>query len=522
MMNVYPLWLLSGISWCTLLCFPQLFAKASDTDGSSVRINEVMASNGITIADEDGDYEDWIELYNAGDASVNLGGWGLSDNYTNPFKWTFPENTILEKGDFLLVWASGKNRTSVDPAIDGDGATGSGEFHTNFAIAASGEEVLLTNPEGVRVDELGPREIPRNMSVGRVPDGTGEWFYFNESTPASPNDSTAYTEVLKAPGLSHTAGFYHEAVSLEATHERTDVALRYTLDGSEPTADSPEFPPQLVLASGEGDPNVFSAIKTTAGSDFWREPEFPVFKGNVVRVRAFRNGAMPSRTVSGTYFIGDSVSARYSLPVISVVTDGDNFFGDAKGIYVAGDGYDGDWQNSNYSQRGREWERPVHLEIFEKDGALALAQDAGARIHGGWSRRWAFKSLRFYARSDYGENTFDYQLFPDQPDDSYKRFIIRNSGNDHEFTLFRDAFMQRFVGHMNFDTQAYRPSIIFINGEYWGIKNMRERYDRFYLERTHGVDPNNIDLMTDIRTVKEGDASHYDALLEAIETHGVS
>lgn len=487
-------------------------------NGPTVRINEIMASNGGTLADEDGDFEDWIELHNFGEESVNLSGIGLSDDFDNAFRWVLPE-IHLGPGEFLLVWASGKDRRAPG-----------GELHTNFSIASSGEEILLTAPDGSRIDELPPTNIPRDISLGRSPDGTGDWFFFSETTPGASNETTAYRKILDPPSLSHGPGFYNEAFPLTLTHADGDAVLRYTLDGSEPTVDSPEFPVSLIVDSRENQPNTFSATDTTAGDSApWHEPDHPVFKATTLRVAAFADEAISSRPITGTFFVGPDVAERYTMPVISVVTEREHFFGHEDGIYVAGAGYanGNHWQDSNFWQRGREWERPIHLEIFESDGALALAQDAGARIHGGWSRRFAFKSLRFYARNDYGNNHFNYRLFPEKSDDSYKRFMIRNSGNDHNLTLFRDAFMQRFVGHMQFDTQAYRPAVIFINGEYWGIKNIRERYDRFYLARTHGIDPDNIDLLdgewvSGQHVAKEGDTSHYNAMVQYIETHGVS
>jgi hypothetical protein len=490
-----------------------LLLASTPMDAQTVAFNEIMASNGFILADENGDFEDWIEFHNHGDAPVDLEGFGLSDTAKDPFRWTFPPVTI-QPGQFRLVWASGKDRRNPNAPL-----------HANFAISASGERLLLTRPDGFLVDEFPPTPIGRNQSMGRVPDGTGDWFYFKQPTPLGPNLTTPYSGVLPAPRLSVPSGFHADSIQVIVSHDRIeDAQLRYTLDGSEPGPNSPLVPGSLVIPVHPrvGEPNVFSSIKTTAGGDFWRNPNYDVPKATVLRVRAYSvRDEMPSPTITRSYFVGSHLKNRYTFPVISIVTDGANLFDDHIGIYVAGAGYDGNWQNSNYWKRGEAWERPVHLEIFEPDGSLALAQDAGVRVHGGWSRRWAFKSLRFYARSDYGENSFQYRLFPHLPHDSYRRFIIRNSGNDHDATLFRDAFMQRLVEHMRFDTQAYRAAIIFINGEYWGIQNMRERYDRHYLERTHGVDPDNVDLLTNHRQVKEGSASHYDQMRLFIERRSV-
>jgi hypothetical protein len=485
--------------WLTVCLF---LVSTSPLHSQKVALNEIMASNGTALADEDGDFEDWIELHNYGDSPVHLDGFGLSDQARNPFRWVFPDVT-LDAGGFLVVWASGKDRRNPNQPL-----------HANFAISTSGESLFLTGPDGVRRDEFPPTPMVRNQSMGRVPDGVGDWFYFEIPTPRAPNVTTPYSGVLTPPALSLPSGFYSEAQEVFASHERKgDVIIRYTLDGSEPGPDSPTLPDPLVIGPRVGDSNFFSAIKTTAGSDFWRAPGYDVPKATVLRVRAFSlRDEMPSRTITRSYFVGPHLQDRYNLPVISLVTDSDHLFDPQTGIYVAGAGYDGNWQNSNYWKRGRDWERPIHLEIFEADGKLGLAQDAGVRIHGGWSRRWAFKSLRLYARSDYGQDTFAYRLFPDQPDENYRRFILRNSGNDYQLTLFRDAFMQRLIGHLRLDTQAYRPAVLFINGEYWGIQNLRERYDRHYLQRTYGVDPDNIDLLTNHRQVKEGTSTHYDEL----------
>ncbi len=151
-----------------------------------ISLNEINASNASIIADEDGDYEDWIEIYNYGDEEVNLKGFYLSDDYAEPYMWEFPE-MILLPGEFLLVWASGKDR-SVPGA----------PLHTNFRISRDGEEVYLTHADGHRIDEIAPTPIPTDMVYGRHPDGTGSWHYLTHPTPGDAN--AAHVE---APLLMH-------------------------------------------------------------------------------------------------------------------------------------------------------------------------------------------------------------------------------------------------------------------------------------------------------------------------------
>ncbi len=147
-------------------------------------INEFMASNGTTIADEDGDYADWIELYNFGDSTINLHGWYLSDDISNPYRWRFPAIDI-QAGEYLLIWASGKNRRSAQRPL-----------HTNFSISKDGETLILSNPEGIRQDEVWPKSLERDMAYGRSPDGTGSWQFMTNPSPAAPNKLPVSSRML--------------------------------------------------------------------------------------------------------------------------------------------------------------------------------------------------------------------------------------------------------------------------------------------------------------------------------------
>src|SRR6478672_9001117 len=112
--------------------------------GQNIVINEILTSNISSIEDEDNSHQDWIELYNNGTSSVNLQGYGLSDDPTQPLKWTFP-NVTLNSGKYLIVWASDKNRTVAGSPL-----------HTNYKISSKGNNILLTNPSGTIVDQVPP------------------------------------------------------------------------------------------------------------------------------------------------------------------------------------------------------------------------------------------------------------------------------------------------------------------------------------------------------------------------------
>ncbi len=204
------------------------------------------------------------------------------------------------------------------------------------------------------------------------------------------------------------------------------------------------------------------------------------------------------------------------------MTENTNLFGPGTGIY------------HNPFQRGLAWERPVAIEFFEPDGTRAFAANGGIRIHGGSSRAIKQKSLRLYARPEYGrDDSFQYAFFPglsgagnDQPLDEFKTLLLRNSGNDWHRARMRDVLMQGLVEHSrNLETQASRPVTVFINGCYWGLYHLRERYDENYLALNHGVAPGQVAILERNAELKRGqpaDREHYLNLRDYAESHDLS
>jgi hypothetical protein len=480
-------------------------------------INEFMSDNETSFPDDDGDHSDWLELYNPSFAAIDLAGYYLSDDPDDPLRWRFTTGTVPARGH-LLIWASGKDRQE-------DGAP----IHTNFAIRASGEPLLLTAPDGTTLLDQSPEaDLPADVSYGRVSDGSSTWHLFAEPTPAAPNqDGLPH---LAAPTLSVEPGFFTTDVHLTLGVDDPEAVIRYTLDGSEPTAASNLYDGEIVVGDREGDPDVYALIPTNnrdpEDHGGWRPPRGEVFKVNVVRARAFREGHAPSPVVTGTYVVTPDLATEVPLPVLSVVTEPENFFADDIGIYVPGDTYEpGDLWSGNYFQRGQEWERPVHVELFDLQGERLFAQQAGVRIHGNFTRSLPQKTLRFAARSEYGDGDFDAEIFPELPHDSYDRFLARNSGDDWGFSGFRDLLFQEMVAGMGFDRQAGRAAVHFVNGEYWGLINLRERFDRHYLVRHHGVPEESVALLAKNAQLEEGhplDREEYLALREHVSSSDMS
>ncbi len=332
------------------------------------------------------------------------------------------------------------------------------------------------------------------------------------------------------PVFSHNGGFYNNAFELSvevdtagASYSIDELEIRYTTDGSIPLPDSHLYTLPIEITDRESDPNVLSLIPTNTIqpgplNNHWEEPRGNVFKINTIRARIFATDGSAGRTVTHSYLVDAGGSTRYSMPVVSLASHQGAFFSPDSGIYVPG-------HHQNYNQRGRDWERLVHAEFFEKDGARAFAQNVGIRIHGGTSRHNHQKSMRLYARSDYGDSWIDYSVFPDKEINRYKRLLLRNSGNDYNGTLFRDAFMQSLLRDLKLDIQYSRAVIVFLNGEYWGIHNIRDRLDDRYLQTHYGIENDEDYTILELNArLDSGDPAgirHYNDMLRFLEEDGV-
>jgi len=523
----------------TLLLY--FFAVLTVTlQAQSITINEMLSSNTSVNADEDGNYEDWLEIYNYGATPVNLNGLGLTDDVAIPFKWAFP-NITLNAGQYLLVWCSDKNRTAPGSPL-----------HTNFKISASGETIYLNSPINGVLSTLPATPLPVNISYGKSPNGTGSYFFFGTPTPGQPNSTTTYTGVLNPPVFSHPSGFYNTPFNLTLSAATSGATIIYTLDGSDPDPNnlsgttysyknsyaelagqtggpmlqknftSLSYTAPIAIADRTPQPNKLANISSTIDHAPNYFPSSPVFKGTVVRAKVIKSGSLPSITVTKSYFVTPSGSGEFTLPIASLSISENKFFDYTTGIFVAGQKFDL-WRtanptvdadvfqgnfDANYYQSGDASERTGHFSYLV-NGTEVFSQDIGIRINGGSTRAWQSKSLRLLSRADYGNETMNYPFFSDTPLAVFNRLILRNSGGDFFETMYRDAFAHELVKGTGIETQAYQPTVTFVNGEYWGILNLRERYDKYYFKNVFGFAENEIDLLEDDLRAEEGDQVHY-------------
>lgn len=434
---------------------------------AEVVINEVMASNGIY---EDGKSYDWVELRNDGKKAVDLSGWHLSDGKKNLEKFTFPKGTKLKAGACLIVYCTGE-----DDAEAGKGS----EFYAAFSLSASGETLYLSDASLTLVQKL---EFPQqyvNISYGR-PAGGDSYGYFAEGTPGKANGKTVRSGVTEPPTGLTPGGFYPDGLTVTVTAPR-GTTLRYTTDGETPTAKSPAFP-----ADG------LKITKTTA-----------------LRVCAFREDEIPSTALSATYL----VEAEQLTPVVCLVTDDKYLFNKKTGALVKGTG-----STPNYD---KELEYPVNIEYFAMGGGCEINQMGTFTASGHSARQNAQKSIALYARKAYGEEAFAFNPFPTRDYTEYKSVLLRAANSDFSATRLRDIVASSLAEGEGILYQDHVVIQVYINGEYWGHYNLREKINKHFIAQYEGVTDeeaiDNIDILTRTGTdrfTQNGDNEDWLALAD--------
>lgn len=364
-------------------------------------------------------------------------------------------------------------------------------LHTNFKISSTGETITLANNLGMVLDSVYTGILQTDMSRGRYLEGL-DWTLFGDPTPGTTNNAQPYTNALSKPIYSIPSGYYASdgsdlTISLSLSSTQPDAEIRFTMDHS--------------------DPSPFSQLY---------EYPIPINENTVIKARAFLTDWLPSRTESKTYIFDN----QQPLPTVFINTEPDNLFDQDSGIYVMGSSAE---ENFPYfgANFWEDWERPAHFEILETDGT-GYGANAGIKIFGGWSRGFPHKSLAIYARNYYGPSQFDYNLFPNSEIDSYEAFTLRNSGNDWESTMLRDGFITSLADNLNIDHLRYRPAVVYINGDFWGIQNIREKVNEHFVAANHDLVSSNIDLLEVNGTAIHGTNTDYNNLLDYLENQDIN
>jgi hypothetical protein len=459
--------------FCLVFC---LLLFNSILNAQRLFINEFMASNSSAVYDPDFNIaSDWIEIFNADSYAVNLKGYFISDDPGKLNKYAIPNDLFVNAGGFIVIWNDDRDTLN----------------HTNFKLSRTGGSIILSDPYGLILDSVNYNEQREDISFGRFPDGGSQWVLFSPSTPAVSNSADGIYNELSPPLFSLPGGFYGNSQFITLSHP-LNAEIRFTTDGTEPSLNS----------------------------NIYKQPFF-LDTTSVISVKAFKENYIASTTVVNSYLI----NFHTDLPLFSIVTDPANFFSDTAGIYVEGtNGITGRCVNYpvNWNQ---DWERPINLEFYESDKSPQFNLKAGVKIFGGCTRKYAMKSLAIHFRSEYGKGKLDYPLFSDLPVISYDRFLLRSSSQDWWRTMFRDGMIQTLIKEgMNIEYQEYRPSVLFLNGVYWGIHNIREKMDAEYLNARFGVDENNVDLilMGSTGTASDGDMIAFRQFVDFYSTKDLS
>lgn len=472
--------ILTGAFFCVctaILCYS---AEASN----HVVINEVCSNNFSSARDENGNYSDYIELYNPAMIPVSLTGFSLSDSKTETQKCLLDTVIIPAKG-YYIVWA--------------DGSSGGEVGHAEFKISREGETIYLSNQKNEIIDSVEIPKLDYNTAYARKEDGADTWVRQTASNGISNNNREEILEVKgEKPVFSVKSGFYEEPFEVTITAGEGQI-IYYTLDGSNPTTDSLQYQGPILIKDASLNENIYSA-RDDLSVQMEYIPDFKVDKATIVRAMAYNEKENTvSDIVTETYFVNFEKKEEYSGYVIaSLVTDPANLFDQDFGIYgngkamedVIASGEIPSYTDSNAFNSGKEWEREAVLQLFDENHRIEMQQKVGIRIAGQSTRNAVQKSFNIYAREIYdGHDILKYEFSDGM---QYSSVKLRNGGTAHAESKFLDPFLQSLASERAVAAQDSNPCVVFLNGEYWGIYNIRERYKEDYFKNYYGISESNV------------------------------
>ena len=415
------------------------------------------------MASSDEHPHDWLEVYNASSQAADISGWGLSDDAASPRKYRFPQGTVIQPGDHLTLYLSGT-----------DGVDASGILHASFRLSADGGYGLtLSDASGALLDRVFVPEQYTGISYARMADGN--FLYTAEDTPDRVNAQTGYLGRAQQPAFSIPGGPQAEGSTLQVELTAAPGArIFYTLDCSAPDeTDAPYTGPIAVTDT------------------------------TVVRAVAYQEGYLPSYSASQSYLY----DAEHTMRVVSMVADPEDIFG-SEGFHTL---YE------------RDLERPGHIEVYTEDGAQMLSENCALRLHGQGSRKYQQKGFKVIARREYGTNRFRAPLFSGRDYTEYQSFLLRASSEDGRLTRMRDSILTALARGTDVLYQETELCVLYINGEYWGHYNMRERICAAMICQYEGWEgqEDSIDIVKGNDLVLRGSDDSFQAMLAYLREHGV-
>jgi len=398
-------------------------------------------SNSIRVVDDQGENEDWIEIYNASSDIIDLSSYYLSDDLSEPDQWQFPEETFILPNDFVLIWAD-------------DDISENEHLHCNFKLNKGGEDLFLLQMVGeefVLIDQLQIPTLPENTSYGRTTDGGSNLSIFGKYSPSFSNNTNLSFNDEKVT-FSLSSGFYSAGTTLTLSTNNPDGQIYYTTDGKRPDEND-------ILYTGE---------------------DIVLDSTMFIRATVLVPNFAASPPIDNFYLIDHN----HGIPVMHIGTDSINLWNDYAGIYTTGRGGVHLYCSTQRRNWNQPWKRKSTITFFDKEGDLGFEKEAKIKISGNCSRGHKMKS---FSVSLEDEQTTEYPLFQHLPYSDYRQFKLRNSGNDSESTMLRDGAIQTILqDETEIDLMAYRPVILYVNGAYFGIYGLREVMNEEYVEQHHG------------------------------------
>ena len=447
-----------------------LAALLSAAPAEAVQLNEVVLASAVF---EGGKAYEWVELYHDGTGNQSLKGWTLSYERKDAVQtYVIPSGWKVDKNGYLVIFLTGLDK--VEPSKTA--------LYAPIDVSRKGGTLTLRDADGAVADQVTLGAQYGNISYGRVDNGD-VWQYLAETSRGKANAAVGYDERTRRADMNVSGGFYDAAPALSASTE-PGAQVRYTLDGTEPTDKSPLFETFSGLGSGV----------------------------TTLRVRAFAEGKLPSETMTQTYF----VSVHRDVPVVSLVTDRKYLFDEKTGLMVPGSG-----KVANYY---RDWEYPINVEYYNPQHVQEINQQATFRITGATSRVYAQKAISLFARGALGNGSFEFNPFPNREGyTEYQAVTLRAGGTESYKTRFKDAMLTRLANGTGLFYQESVTCVVYLNGQYWGQYNLRERINKDSLAAFEGItDKQTIHDVTIIKgrgEVSRGSIDEWNALIRYMKRY---
>ncbi len=375
---------------------------------------------------------DWVELHNPTAEAVSLSGWHLSDSTNDLFKHDLSALWIPAGGYIAINCTSKINKDWANPA--------------HFSVSPSGETIYLTDAEGGMADYFSTGAQRSGITSGRAPGSQdGARVFFTTATKGTRNPDSGFAAYSPVPAFSDTELYRTAPFTVELSAGENAV-IHYTLDGSKPTETSPVYTAPISINSN-----------------------------TVLRAASIAPGALISDDATATYLF----EQKHTLPVVTLAMDK----GDFKEMYAISEPF------------VPVVERECHIGFYEKDGSLGIESHAGVRVSGASTRKYPQKSLGIYFRSGYGRSSVSYPFFGSDYFTHFGSLVLRNAGQDWSNARIRDSFASTAVLDMNLDASASRFCVVYVNGEYWGLYDLKENMNEDYLETHYGVDPDTANII---------------------------